>query len=146
MPRMRLDDVLDPFVSLSRELDRLFDEFFNDFGRGLRRRGAGTPMIDVAETDKELVVTAELPGLAEKDFEVTLSGDLVTIKAEKKAEQWERKATLPTWNAGSVRSHARSDCPSRSATRRSTHATTRACSRSALRNRPRRSPRCAGLK
>jgi HSP20 family protein len=95
MPGARRDDMLDPLVSFRRELDRLFDDFFNDFGRGLRRRGADwsavTPTIDVAETDKELVVTAELPGLNEKDFEVTLSGDLITIKGEKRAEQEEKK-------------------------------------------------------
>ncbi len=95
LPSMWRDDLLDPFVSFRREVDRIFDDFFSDFGRGLRRAradwGAVTPEIDVAETDKELVVTAELPGLNEKDFEVTLSGDLITIKGEKKAEQEERQ-------------------------------------------------------
>lgn len=95
MPSMRRDDTLDPFMSFRREVDRIFDDFFNDFGGGLRRRGADwgavTPTIDVAETDKDLVVTAELPGLNEKDFEVTLAGDLITIKGEKKAEQEEKK-------------------------------------------------------
>jgi HSP20 family protein len=47
-------------------------------------------MIDVADTDKELVVTAELPGLDEKDFDVTLSGDILNIKGEKKAEREEK--------------------------------------------------------
>lgn len=95
MPSTRRDDMLDPLVSFRREVDRMFDDFFNNFGRGLRATGADwrsvTPTIDVAEDDKELVVTAELPGLNEKDFEVTLSGDVLTIKGEKRAEQQEKK-------------------------------------------------------
>lgn len=51
---------------------------------------AGAPTIDVAESDKEVVVTAELPGLNDKDFEVTLAGDLLTIKGEKKSEHEEK--------------------------------------------------------
>src|SRR5947199_4894425 len=40
----------------------------------------------MAETDKELVITAEMPGLDEKNFEVTVAGDLLSVKGEKKAE------------------------------------------------------------
>jgi HSP20 family protein len=82
----------DPFVSLHREIDRLFDEF----GRGtpLMRwpgtNGAVEMRVDVSESDKEIKVMAELPGVDEKDIEVTLSGDLLTIKGEKKVEE-ERK-------------------------------------------------------
>jgi HSP20 family protein len=86
------DDELDPFVALRREMDRMFDEFFNNFGgRSLRPLVGGgqgvTPTIDVRETDKDVVVTAELPGLDQKDFDVTLSGDILTIRGEKKVEQ-----------------------------------------------------------
>ena len=86
------DDELDPFVALRREMDRMFDEFFNTFGaRSLRPLAGGgqglTPTIDVRETDKDVVVTAELPGLDQKDFDVTLSGDILSIRGEKKVEQ-----------------------------------------------------------
>jgi HSP20 family protein len=85
------EDFFDPFVRLRREMDRMFDDFFTGFGggRGLPAASgwsAVTPMIDVAETDREIVVTAELPGLDSNDFEVTLAGDLLTIKGEKKSE------------------------------------------------------------
>jgi HSP20 family protein len=86
------DDFFDPFVSFRREVDRMFDDFFSSFGgRGLRPMAGGSwqgvnPVIDLDETDKELVVRAELPGLDQKDFEVTLAGDVLTIKGEKKAE------------------------------------------------------------
>jgi HSP20 family protein len=88
------DDVRDPFLAFRREVDRMFDDFFNGFGgRSLAPFGAWrglTPTMDLDETDKEIVVTAELPGLDEKDFEVTVSGDILTLKGEKKAERDER--------------------------------------------------------
>jgi len=91
----RRDDVLDPFGSFRRELDRMFDDVFNNFGRGVRDTGADrravTPTIDMAEDEKDVVVTAALPGLTEKDLEVRLCGDVLTIKGEKQAEQEEKK-------------------------------------------------------
>ena len=46
--------------------------------------------MDVTDSDRELIVTAELPGLHEKDFEVTLAGDVLTIRGEKKVENENR--------------------------------------------------------
>jgi HSP20 family protein len=89
-------DWFDPFMSFRREMDRMFDSFFDTFpdrsGRALTTVGWSgiTPAVDIAETDKELVFTAEVPGVSEKDVEVTLSGDLLTIKGEKKAEHEEK--------------------------------------------------------
>ena len=69
----------------------MFDDFFNGFGSRSLRPMTGswqgvTPTVDVAETDKDVLITAELPGVNEKEVEVTLSGDILTIKGEKKAE------------------------------------------------------------
>jgi HSP20 family protein len=92
----RREDFYDPFVAFRREMERMFDDFFDGFGgRALGSPLFGswsgvTPSMDLNETDKELVVTAELPGLDDKDFEVTVSGDLLTLKGEKKAEREER--------------------------------------------------------
>ena len=76
-----------PFMSLQQEIDRLFD----DFGRGWPTLPAATaevtPRMDVAETDKEYEITAELPGLEEKDVQVNIADDVLTIKGEKKAEK-----------------------------------------------------------
>jgi HSP20 family protein len=49
-----------------------------------------SPAVDLHRNDKEVVVTAELPGLAEKDIDVSLAGDLLTIRGEKKAEHEEK--------------------------------------------------------
>ena len=46
-----------------------------------------TPTIDVTETDREIEITAELPGLEEKDVEVNVAENLLTIRGEKKAEK-----------------------------------------------------------
>jgi HSP20 family protein len=83
------EDFLDPFVAFRREMDRMFDDFLR--GSALRPALAGwqgtAPAVDIDETDKELVITAELPGVTDKDVEVSLAGDILTIKGEKKAEQ-----------------------------------------------------------
>jgi len=76
-----------PFDLLQREIDRLFD----DFGRGLGAPAGSAPAslmpdIEVAETDKQIEVTVELPGLERKDVDISLEGNTLTIRGEKKAE------------------------------------------------------------
>jgi HSP20 family protein len=77
-----------PFVSLQREIDRLFDDFTRGFPT-LADTGPAKlmPSVDVTETDKEIEITAELPGLEEKDVQINLSDNLLTIRGEKKAEK-----------------------------------------------------------
>jgi HSP20 family protein len=74
-----------PFDSLQREIDRVFDEF----GKGFPAFGAGnlTPTVDVSESDKEIEITAELPGLEDKDVQVNIADNVLTIRGEKKAEK-----------------------------------------------------------
>jgi HSP20 family protein len=86
------EDFFDPFVTFRREMDRMFDDFFGNGGGALRsyQETQGlTPAIDIDDTDKQMVVKAELPGVTEKDVEVNLAGDVLTIKGEKKAEREE---------------------------------------------------------
>jgi HSP20 family protein len=94
-PAPRGDDLHDPFLSFRRDVDRMFDDFFSGFGR--RAVGspfaswtAPTPSLDLTETEKEIVVTAEMPGLDDKDFEVNVSGDVLTLKGEKRAKHEHR--------------------------------------------------------
>ena len=77
-----------PFVTLQREIDRLFDDFTRGFPRW--KSGDLVPVTDVTETDKEIEITAELPGLEEKDVEINVSDNVLTIKGEKKAEKEEK--------------------------------------------------------
>jgi HSP20 family protein len=83
----------DPFSAFRREMDRVFESFGRDLGwpSGNQRAGAMAPSIDVSETDKELKIEAELPGVDEKDVEVTVTDNVLTIRGEKKAEKEEKK-------------------------------------------------------
>ncbi len=79
-----------PFVSLQNEIDRLFDSFTRGFpalGNGGLAASMNLPSMDVVETDKEIEITAELPGLEEKDVQINVADNVLTIKGEKKAEK-----------------------------------------------------------
>lgn len=91
LPRKRESTLAerDPFVVLRREIDSLFDGFFTD-GVPSRALKAFDPRVDVTENDKEVRITAELPGVEEKDVEVSLTGDAITIKGEKREEKEEK--------------------------------------------------------
>jgi HSP20 family protein len=89
---VRRGEEANPFVTLHRQMNRLFDDVFRgvdtapfDLGRGFDRTFAW-PNIEVSETDKEVKITANLPGLEEKDVEVELSNGVLAIKGEKKTE------------------------------------------------------------
>ena len=79
-----------PFQRLHDERDSLFDDFFRGFSiepfEGRQARSF-SPNIDIAETDKEIKVSAELPGMDDKDIEVNLNRDSLTIRGEKKEEK-----------------------------------------------------------
>lgn len=75
------------------EFDRLFDGFFRDpFGLIPFRRvdAEFLPQVDVLETEKEVKVMAEIPGMEEKDVEVSLNHDILTISGEKSSENTEK--------------------------------------------------------
>jgi len=83
------DNDTHPLLSLHREVNRLFDDVFRGFGvpafAGLDRT-AGWPHVELGETDKEIRVTAELPGLDEKDVEITVEDGALTLRGEKRSE------------------------------------------------------------
>jgi HSP20 family protein len=87
------DSQADPFTALQSEMNRMFEQFNKDFQLAPLDAGAlakWSPKVNVAETEKEIQVTAELPGVEEKDVEVTIDGNALTIKGEKKAEKEEK--------------------------------------------------------
>lgn len=83
----------DPFTTLRREMDRLFESFGRDLGwpSPEGRAAAMAPSIDVSETEGEIKIEAELPGIDEKDVEVMISDNVLTVKGEKKADKEEKK-------------------------------------------------------
>ena len=85
----------DSFTSFRREMDRLFDDFFTPAeARSFATPAAATttvwPSIDVNETDQAYTVTAEAPGLEEKDIELNLRDNVLTISGEKQQEHKEQ--------------------------------------------------------
>lgn len=76
------------FLTLHREMNRLFDQAFRGFGEltGAQGLGMGWPHVEVTDRDKEIRVTAELPGLEEKDVEIQVDDGVLTIRGEKRVE------------------------------------------------------------
>ena len=74
------------------EIDRLFDDFFirRSFGRDFEE-GDWMPAVDISESEKEIIIHAEIPGVDAKDLDITLSGRNFTIKGERKQEQEEKR-------------------------------------------------------
>ena len=83
-------DVYEPFVTFHREMNRLFDDVFRGFGslgRPMMEGQFGWPRIELDETDKAVTVSAELPGLSEKDVQVEIANGILSIRGEKKSER-----------------------------------------------------------
>jgi HSP20 family protein len=111
-PTLFRDEEQSPFTQLRREMDRLFDGFFRApalGGRAFAGTGLGWPSLEVKESDDQVTVTAELPGLNEKDVELSVHDGVLTLRGERKSEhqdedrgwseryygRFERAITLP---------------------------------------------------
>jgi HSP20 family protein len=95
-------DIFDEIQRMQEEMDRMFNDFFRrphyrslGPGRSLKESEQSNPpkmreaFTDVQENDKEVIITAELPGISKEDIELNMTSDRVEIKAEKKEEQEE---------------------------------------------------------
>jgi HSP20 family protein len=92
-----------PFEGLRRQIDRVFEDFDRDFWQSpfrrstfgleplMRRELSSAPAVDIVEKDNAYVLTAELPGMDEKDIHVELIGGGLRIKGEKSEEKEEKK-------------------------------------------------------
>ncbi|HSZ91680.1 MAG TPA: Hsp20/alpha crystallin family protein [Acetobacteraceae bacterium] len=95
----------DAWRSLRTEMDRMFDRFAGGWGMPSLRRmfdaepalryestfTVPSPAVDITEDDGNYKVTAELPGMTEKEIEVVVSGDMLTLKGEKKEEKEQKE-------------------------------------------------------
>jgi HSP20 family protein len=84
-----------PFYTLQREMNQVLDQFTHGMGLGELAEGGEWrsgyfPSVNVSETDNEIHITAELPGLDEKDLDVSMSGSNLIIRGEKKSEEEEK--------------------------------------------------------
>lgn len=84
---------LDPFRGFQGEMNRLFDDFFEGFSMMPSLYGAEgqsamfSPGVDLSETDKDVVITVELPGMDKNDVSVEMDDEAITISGEKKEER-----------------------------------------------------------
>ncbi len=86
----------DPFRGFQRDMNSLFEDFLGEFpiekygmGRDLAASNF-SPLMDVSENDKEVLISAELPGMEEKDITVEIEDSVMTIRGEKKEEHEEK--------------------------------------------------------
>ena len=95
----RRGEAMHPFPAFRRDFERLFEEFFSVFGMPLRadgqqggmQRAMMAPRMDVSETENEIRITADLPGVSEKDVEIRLIDDVLTISGDTRIERDEQK-------------------------------------------------------
>ncbi|HSS65651.1 MAG TPA: Hsp20/alpha crystallin family protein [Gammaproteobacteria bacterium] len=113
-----------PLMSLRQQVDRLFDQFLDEGwmrpmtgfsgiwdsplfkSAGMDMRGLmESPRTDMSESDKEYELSIELPGMSEKDVEVTVHDNMITLKGEKKSERetMEKDYHIAERSYGSVR-------------------------------------------
>jgi HSP20 family protein len=105
-PAGRKETLAHPLQTLRDQVDRLFDEFGSGFSlfpfgrrafevepwwRTATAFGATAPAVDVVEKDDAIQIAAELPGMDEKDIEVSVADDMLTIRGEKKEEKEEKR-------------------------------------------------------
>ncbi len=84
-----------PVMAIQNEMNRMFDQFFADPFTLLplastRSMSDFIPRVDVSETDTAMLVTAELPGMEEKDIQITLENEALLITGEKKSDLEEK--------------------------------------------------------
>jgi HSP20 family protein len=81
-----------PFRWLQREMNSMFDNFWLEpFGESEEWPGSFIPAVDVTENDKEVSISSELPGMDEKDINVTVNDGMLIIQGEKKREEEEKE-------------------------------------------------------
>jgi HSP20 family protein len=101
-PALRGSDVWRPFQQLRTQIDRAFEELAGNWHLPWARSGEAAerdenlfsttmPAVDLTEKDDCYMLTAELPGLDEKDIEVSCSNGHLIIRGEKSAEREEKK-------------------------------------------------------
>ena len=91
--RRKESDVLGAPVYLRDEVNRLFENFFAPGALAVRDagwHGAFVPAIDISETPTNVTVTAEIPGLKPEEVDINLTGNLLTLRGEKKEESEEK--------------------------------------------------------
>lgn len=85
---VKRDQEVNPFWGLQRDMNRLFENFFDEFRISpFSERGLSTfPKVNIKETDKQIKISAELPGLEAKDIDISISDNVLTLRGQKSEE------------------------------------------------------------
>lgn len=86
----KYDDEPRGLAGFQSEMNRLFDRFLGGDLPSLFRGAGFAPAVDVIETAESVQVKAEMPGLKAEDFDLSVTGDVLTIRGEKKEEREEK--------------------------------------------------------
>lgn len=111
-PALFQEEHRSPFLSLRRDIDRLFDDVFRGSIGSLPigRSGMAWPSVEASETDREIRITAEVPGMSDQDIELRVEDGMLILRGEKKSQsenrdtgyserfygRFERRIALPT--------------------------------------------------
>lgn len=101
--RWRRGGLLDPIgeiEQLQRDINQLFDFSTDESVTGLFDR-AGAPAMDVEETPEEFLVTCDLPGVEQKDLDLSIANNILTIKGKKRSRATNERARVyrdETWS------------------------------------------------
>ena len=90
---LREEEPINSLITMQNELDQMFESFFNR-PFGIANFGDFQPLfspkVDIAETDKEIIITVDLPGLEADDVEISFVNRVLSIRGEKKSEKEEK--------------------------------------------------------
>lgn len=103
---------LSPISSMRMDWDRLFDRFLDDAWAPLAATSHGLPL-DMSETDDEIRVRAEVPGIEPENLDISLAGDVLTLSAQKMDEEESESGTrrYSERHFGSCRRAVQLPCP-----------------------------------
>lgn len=76
-----------PLFGIQRDINRIFDEFFRDFNMDFYEERGFSPRLDLTETDTDIIVRIEIPGVVDEEIDISLSEETLTVKGEKRFEK-----------------------------------------------------------
>jgi len=93
LPRRKSSDEMNGLAGLQKEMNSLFERFFGRESFPSFFGGQSfAPVLDMVETKEAVEVRAELPGISKDDLDITVTGDMLTIKGEKKSGREEKES------------------------------------------------------
>ena len=84
-------------TTLRRDMDHLWDRFIGEDWMPARLRNGWSPSLDISETKNNLIVKTEIAGVDPKDVNISITGDVLTLKEKRKKRKRRRMKTITSW-------------------------------------------------